>query len=177
MNETYAIDFDGPIHRYGKGWFDGTIYDEPVPGAFDAIRLLMQRGAVFIHTSRDANQVGRWLEEHGGFIWTTTVTGNAKFWTMRGVLLITSRKYPAKWYVDDRAHRFTSWGLALAELLPQALASLASLVDEAQVSVSADDLRRVVQLAQCHADTRYCEAQQADLAALQRVLAQVGGKA
>ena len=60
-----AVDFDGVIHGYSKGWRDGTIYDGPVPGAVDALRTLMEHYAVFIHTSRDPRQVMPWLERLG----------------------------------------------------------------------------------------------------------------
>src|SRR5690606_4961543 len=65
MIKTIGVDFDGVIHRYSKGWFDGTIYDEPIPGAISGLRLLMQHNAVFIHTARSARQVAEWLAEHG----------------------------------------------------------------------------------------------------------------
>ncbi|QFY09608.1 hypothetical protein GBF35_25770 [Nonomuraea phyllanthi] len=171
MIPTYGIDFDGVIHRYGKGWFDGTIYDEPMPGAFDGLHLLMQHGAVFIHTSRDPLQVGLWLGERGGFSWTATV-GNDKFWTTKGLLLITSRKYPAKAYLDDRAVKFTSWELALAELLPPeprpaaADAATASGPGAGLVTVPVEDLRTIMQLARCPADGFFTAE---DLAVIERL--------
>ena len=33
-----AIDFDGVIHLNSKGFYDGTIYDNPVPGAVESIK-------------------------------------------------------------------------------------------------------------------------------------------
>ena len=36
-DKTIAVDFDGFIHKYSKGWHDGSIYDEPVEGAAEAL--------------------------------------------------------------------------------------------------------------------------------------------
>ena len=33
-----AIDFDGVIHKNSKGFFDGTVYDEPIEGSLDSIK-------------------------------------------------------------------------------------------------------------------------------------------
>ena len=38
-----AIDFDGVIHKNTKGFHDGTVYDEPVEGAIEAIKSLSQK--------------------------------------------------------------------------------------------------------------------------------------
>lgn len=60
-----ACDFDGVIHAYSKGWQDGSIYDPPMPGALEGLRLLMEQDAVFILTTREPEQVRAWLERHG----------------------------------------------------------------------------------------------------------------
>jgi hypothetical protein len=62
---TVAVDLDGVVHAYSRGWGDGTIYDEPVPGAVKALRTLLEEHAVFIFTSREPEQVMPWLEGHG----------------------------------------------------------------------------------------------------------------
>jgi phosphoglycolate phosphatase-like HAD superfamily hydrolase len=31
------VDFDGVIHRYSRGWWDGSAYDEPMPGALETL--------------------------------------------------------------------------------------------------------------------------------------------
>jgi hypothetical protein len=115
VSRTVAVDFDGVIHAYSKGWQDGSIYDEPVPGAFTSLRVLMSEYAVFVHTTRDPIQVGRWLHERGDFD-VSLDTGHEVFWNEKGTLLITNRKLPAVAYIDDRAIRFESWGQALGDL-------------------------------------------------------------
>lgn len=122
---TIAVDFDGVIHAYGRGWADGTIYDEPLPGALAGLRTLMRRDAVFIFTTRPAAQVARWIEQQSGYgiECTTRIPRRGwlrrpGFWNERGVLLVTDRKLAATAYVDDRAVRFTTWPQVLAELLP-----------------------------------------------------------
>lgn len=63
--KTIAIDFDGVIHKYSKGWQDGSIYDEPIEGAIKAINDLVDRGfSVFIFSTRPANQIKNWLKQH-----------------------------------------------------------------------------------------------------------------
>lgn len=112
---TIAVDFDGVIHRYSKGWHDGTIYDDLMPGACAALKQLMEKHAVFIHTTRSQADVAGWIMERCNICCTlgAPLTG---FWNERGRLLVTGLKLPAVAYIDDRAIRFVSWGQALAEL-------------------------------------------------------------
>jgi hypothetical protein len=113
---TLAIDFDGVIHAYSKGWHDGTIYDPPLPGALEALHTLMETHAVYIHTTRDAAQVAPWLAERGFQVCTDADAGSPAFWNERGRLLVTCRKLPAVASVDDRAIPFSNWGQALADV-------------------------------------------------------------
>ena len=38
--KNIAIDFDGVIHTFDKGFYDGTCYGEPLPGSLEAIKTL-----------------------------------------------------------------------------------------------------------------------------------------
>ena len=126
ISRTVAVDFDGVIHAYSKGWQDGEIYDEPEEGAFDALDLLLTRFFVVIHTSRSPRQVAGWLMEHGFTVTVDSVISETSslhmdgttglFWSTPGVLLVTRRKYAALAYIDDRAIRFHDWEQALADL-------------------------------------------------------------
>lgn len=111
---TVAVDFDGVIHAYSKGWHDGTIYDDPMPGALNGLRALMERYAVFVHTSRDRIKVANWLYRRGFAI--CVADAPLTFWNERGVLLVTNRKLPAVAYIDDRGVRFESWDQVLLDL-------------------------------------------------------------
>lgn len=116
MTGTVAVDFDGVIHAYRRGWADGSIYDEPVPGAFEALEALMSRAAVFVHTTREPATVVAWLARRGVHAVTEAQVGRVEFWNDRTRLLVTDRKLPALAYVDDRAVRFVDWDQALAEV-------------------------------------------------------------
>lgn len=110
-----AVDFDGVIHQYSQGWQDGSIYDPPMMGAEDGLRLLMERFAVFIHTTRNTNDVAKWVTEKL-HIPTQTYTCEyvPMFWNERDAILVTNHKLPAVAYIDDRAHKFTNWNLIIA---------------------------------------------------------------
>lgn len=111
---TVAVDFDGVLHTYDKGWQDGTIYGDWTPGAVVALNRLMQAYAVFIHTSRDARQVADWIKlKTDGSIECVTRVPASGFWNAQGRLLITRQKLPAVAYIDDRAIRFVNWDDAL----------------------------------------------------------------
>jgi len=117
--QTVCVDFDGVLHRYSKGWHDGTCYDEPIPGALDALRTLMETCAVVVHTSRrNTFEVAGWLYQRGFSCQFESGPSDddPEFWNERGTLLVTTRKLPAVAYIDDRGIRFRNWDQALADL-------------------------------------------------------------
>ena len=92
---TIAVDFDGVIHTYEKGYHDGTIYGGVIPGTIEALTALMQRGAeIVIHTARDLHDLN-----------------NVRGWLLANDVPFTriheGRGKPiATIYIDDRALRF-----------------------------------------------------------------------
>jgi hypothetical protein len=117
---TVALDFDGVIHRYSRGWQGGKIYDPPVLGAGDAVRVILDQEAAFVFTAReDLHAVVEWIEKELGIpaIADSPVTART-FWNDRGILLVTNKKYPARAYLDDRGVTFgvEGWVRALTDL-------------------------------------------------------------
>lgn len=101
--KTLAIDFDGVIHAYSKGWEDGSIYDVPVEGTRDALRELASRYRLVVFTAREnLAEVQPWLVAHELDEFIAEVTNHK----------------PKAWaYLDDRGVRFSgSWHQALATL-------------------------------------------------------------
>lgn len=103
FKKTIVVDFDGVLHWYRKGWQDGAIYDEPVPGSFDWLRMLLGPGAeefeVCIYSSRSkdgagVHAMGEWFIRHG---LSVDELNQLKFPTQK----------PAAWItIDDRAFHF-----------------------------------------------------------------------
>lgn len=104
--KNIAIDFDGVIHKNSKGYYDGTIYDEPIDGARESLKKLSKKYDVVIFTAKakpdrglingktGVQLVWEWLEEND----------MAQF-----VTKVTAEKPRAVQYIDDKGIQFTSW--------------------------------------------------------------------
>ena len=111
-NKRLMVDFDRTIHKYSKGYHDGTIYDEPIPGAKEALDILHNRGyEIVIFTARGSSEnedrtsqvknVEKWLKKYGIYYDR-----------------ITSEKLPAFAYIDDLAIRFKgNWRDTLRDIV------------------------------------------------------------
>lgn len=90
---TIAIDFDGVIHLYSKG-FQGlyNAYDPPTPGTRQTLDELKERGyRLIIVSSRPVETIKEWLVK----------------WEMDHYFDdVSNTKHPAKYYIDDHAIRF-----------------------------------------------------------------------
>lgn len=100
---TIAIDFDGVIHRYSKGWKGmDNAYDPPSDGAIEAIKRLKSQGYhLVVFSSRQTDVIKKWLEKYELSEYFDDVTNT---------------KVPAKVYIDDRGYRFTSWEKTIEDL-------------------------------------------------------------
>lgn len=94
MKKTIVFDFDGVIHKYSKGWQDGSIYDEPVEGIKDVINELHKDYEIFIVSTRARELSGQ--------------TEIENYLDKNGIEYdcVTSIKVPAIIYVDDRCIKF-----------------------------------------------------------------------
>ena len=102
---SIAVDFDGVIHRYSRGWQDGTIYDPPMPGVRPALMALQKKFKIIIFSrrayvkSQGTVAIKKWLDKN-------KIPYNS----------VTKIKPMARWYIDDRAIRFITWPKTLKEL-------------------------------------------------------------
>lgn len=103
IDKVIAIDFDGVLHRYSKGWNGGVIYDDPVKGSKEALQSLKEKGyTIYIYTGRTNSEfrhegesdqviaIENWLNIHQ--------IPYDKIWL--------DGKPAASIYLDDRAIRF-----------------------------------------------------------------------
>tara|TARA_A100001515_G_scaffold143839_1_gene146114 strand:- start:14030 stop:14422 length:393 start_codon:yes stop_codon:yes gene_type:complete len=112
--KNIAIDFDGVVHNFNKGWHDGTCYGEPIRGSLVAIKRLSQRYNVIIFSAKvrpdrplvegktGKELVTEWLAKHE---------------VLKYVSDITHEKPRAQYYIDDKAVRFNdNWEEIMEEL-------------------------------------------------------------
>ncbi len=102
-DKVIAVDFDGVIHQYSKGWNGGRIYDAPVFGVVDAIHKLQVAGfRIVVFTCRVFDVIHR--ERCEAWLWDHDIR------ELDGTHIeVTNIKPPAIAYIDDRGIRFTNW--------------------------------------------------------------------
>ena len=101
-----GIDFDGVIHKCSKGYHDGTIYDDPVEGSYEALEAISKKYTIILYTCKAKADRGlvngktgveliwKWLDDHN---------------MSQFISKVTSEKPRAVAYIDDKAVRFDSW--------------------------------------------------------------------
>tara|TARA_Y100000592_G_scaffold91377_1_gene151447 strand:+ start:8432 stop:8824 length:393 start_codon:yes stop_codon:yes gene_type:complete len=104
--KNLAIDFDGVVHNFDKGYHDGTCYGEPIEGSLEAIRELSKKYRIIIFTAKakpsrplvngktGKELVTDWLKHHN---------------VIDCVSEITAEKPRAFLYIDDKGYRFQNW--------------------------------------------------------------------
>ena len=104
--KNIAIDFDGVVHTFDKGFHDGTCYGEPIEGALEALKVLSEKYNIIIFTAKakpsrplvngktGTELVYDWLVKHD---------------VMKYVKQITSEKPRSFIYIDDKGYRFENW--------------------------------------------------------------------
>lgn len=92
--KNIVFDFDGVIHKYSRGWQDGSIYDKPVDGIKEVINELHRDYDIYVVTTR-ARDIGQQMQVE-------------KYLNDNGIEFdcVTSIKVPAMVYIDDRAITF-----------------------------------------------------------------------
>jgi len=106
--KTVCVDFDGVIHKFSKGWQDGSIYDKPMVGSKSELARLVSKGyRIVILTTRlnpetnddinlEKNKLTKWLSDND-------------FKLDVHYHDLTAIKPIAGVYIDDRGLRFTNW--------------------------------------------------------------------
>jgi len=116
QDETYqiGIDFDGVIHSCSKGFYDGTIYDDPVQGSYEALKQLSKKYTIVVYSAKakpdrplingktGIELIWEWLKKYRMDVFVKEVT---------------AEKPRAVFYIDDKAIRFeSSWDQAFIDL-------------------------------------------------------------
>jgi hypothetical protein len=105
-SQNLAIDFDGVIHKNSKGFHDGTVYDEPVEGSFEALQTLSRNYKLIIFSAKARTDRPLINNKTGvELIWEWLEKYNLK----QFISDVVSEKPRALYYIDDKAIHFTNW--------------------------------------------------------------------
>lgn len=108
-----AIDFDGVIHSFERGYFNGTIYGTPIKGAKEALEYLSKHYTIIIYTTK-ARKDRPLIDGKTGteLVWEWLKKYNINQY----ITDISAEKPRAACYVDDKAIRFTNWEQTIIDI-------------------------------------------------------------
>lgn len=114
IEKTIGIDFDGPIHKNSKGYYDGSIYDEPADGIEKAFKWLLKQNFELIIYSTKTRPDREFPDGKTG-------ADNIRLWLEKWDLLkyikaIQCFKPLAKYYIDNNTIIFLNWKQTLKEI-------------------------------------------------------------
>ena len=108
-----GVDFDGVIHRCSKGYYDGTIYDEPVEGSYEALQSLSEKYTVIVYTCKARADRGLVNGKTGTqLVWEWLESNNLSQFVSK----VTAEKPRAVAYIDDKSIKFNSWTNCLEQV-------------------------------------------------------------
>jgi len=106
VSSTIVLDFDGVIHKGSKGFHDGTVYDDPIEGTAEALKILSTKYRLVISSCK-ADPKRPLINGKTGteLIWEWL----SKYNFAQYIEDVTHKKVRAKYYIDDKGITFKSW--------------------------------------------------------------------
>jgi hypothetical protein len=112
-SNTIAIDFDGVIHSFEFGYYDGTIYGTPILGTLESIKKISNKYKIVIYTAKAKLDRPLVNGKTGiDLVWDWL----RKYDLDKYIFEVTAEKPRAICYIDDKAIRFVNWNQTLKEL-------------------------------------------------------------
>jgi len=108
-----GVDFDKVIHQCSKGFYDGTIYDQPVEGVRTALKELSDKYTLIVYTCKARKDRGLVNGKTGTeLVWEWLKKHNLSQYISK----VTAEKPRAVCYIDDKGIMFENWESCLQQL-------------------------------------------------------------